>query len=42
MIETGLIKNDGWKNVAGFKDRFDIDKDDPRVMVLVFEAIEED
>ena len=42
MIETGLIRNDGWKNVTGFKDRFDIDKDDPKVMVLVFEAIEED
>ena len=42
MIEAGLIRNDGWRNVAGFKDRFDIDKDDPRVMVLVFEAIEED
>ena len=38
MIETGLIKNDGWKNVAGFKDRFDIDKDDPRVLVWVFES----
>nr|DAQ56854.1 MAG TPA: crossover junction endodeoxyribonuclease [Caudoviricetes sp.] len=42
MIEAGLIRNDGWKNVEGFKDRFDIDKDDPKVMVLVFEAIEED
>ena len=38
MIETGLIKNDGWKNVAGFKDRFYIDKDDPRVLVWVFES----
>ena len=42
MIETGLIKNDGWKNVEGFKDRFEIDKDKPRVEVLVFEYIEED
>lgn len=42
MLETGLIKNDGWKNVAGFKDRFDIDKDEPKVVVLVFEATEED
>ena len=42
MIETGLIKNDGWKNVEGFKDRFEIDKDKPRVEVLVFKYIEED
>ena len=41
MIETGLIKNDGWRNIEGFKDRFDIDKDDPRVMVLVFENPED-
>lgn len=38
MIEAGLIRNDGWKNVEGFKDRFDIDKDDPRVLVWVFES----
>ena len=38
MIETGLIRNDGWKNVEGFKDRFDIDKDNPRVLVWVFES----
>lgn len=38
MIEIGLIRNDGWKNVEGFKDRFDVDKDDPRVLVWVFES----
>ena len=41
MIEAGLIRNDGWKNVEGFKDRFDIDKDEPRVEVLVFEKLED-
>nr|DAY01766.1 MAG TPA: hypothetical protein [Caudoviricetes sp.] len=38
IYEAGLIRNDGWKNVEGFKDRFDIDKDDPRVLVWVFES----
>jgi len=33
MEEVGIIDNDGWKNVAGFIDEFEVDKDNPRVEI---------
>ena len=35
MQEVGIISNDGWKNVAGFVDSFEVDKDNPRVEIAV-------
>lgn len=32
---AGLIKNDGWKQIAGFTDSFDVDPKNPRVEVRV-------
>lgn len=32
---AGLISNDGWKNVLGFEDEFDVDNKDPRVEIII-------
>ena len=37
MEEVGIIDNDGWKNVAGFIDEFEVDKDNPRVEIELLE-----
>jgi Holliday junction resolvase RusA-like endonuclease len=31
----GKIENDGWKQIAGFTDTFEVDKQDPRVEVKI-------
>ena len=36
-----FLRNDGWKNIAGFEDRFYVDKDKPRVVVEILEVTEE-
>ena len=35
MQESGLIENDGFKQIWGFSDNFHIDKDRPRVEVRI-------
>ncbi len=35
MVEAGFIKNDGWQQVTGFEDCFEIDKSNPRVEIEV-------
>ena len=35
MVEAGVIKNDGWKEVLGFRDSFYVDKDNPRIEVFI-------
>ncbi len=37
MVAKGTIKNDGWKQVAGFNHTFHIDKDNPRIEVEINE-----
>ena len=32
-----ILKNDGWAEVAGFEDRFYVDKRNPRVEVEIYE-----
>ena len=36
MIKSGLINNDGWRNIAGFHDSWRIDANKPRVEVNIF------
>ena len=38
LVETGVIKSDGWKGVTGFTDSFYIDKSNPRIEVEIREA----
>lgn len=41
LVKARFLKNDGWKNIAGFEDRFYVDKDKPRVVVEILEVTEE-
>ena len=38
LIKMGVIKNDGWKNIYGFSDYFEIDKENPRIEITIFEV----
>jgi Holliday junction resolvase RusA-like endonuclease len=35
LVNSGVLKNDGWKNIDGFKDFFEVDKKNPRVEVEI-------
>ena len=35
MQAAGLIVNDGWKEIDGFEDTFEVDKDNPRVEISI-------
>lgn len=37
LVEAGIIKNDGWREVGTIKHNFQVDKDNPRVEVLIRE-----
>lgn len=38
LIEAGVIENDGWKQIAGFKHSFTIDRDNPRIEIIIKEV----
>ena len=38
LVDTGVIKNDGWKEIAGFSDEFYVDKKNPRIEVEIEEV----
>ena len=40
LVEAGVLKNDGWKQVAGFKDEFEVDRDNPRIEIIIEEVVE--
>lgn len=40
LVEAGVIENDGWKENAGWSNRFKVDKDNPRVEVRIKEVEE--
>lgn len=35
MVKAGFIENDGWQQVLGFEDYFQVDKSNPRVEIEV-------
>lgn len=37
LVQCGVLKDDGWKYVVGFSDRFEVDKENPRIEVLIKE-----
>ena len=37
LVNCGVLKNDGWANVGGFSDSFSVDKNNPRIEVLILE-----
>ena len=38
LVVAGVIKNDGWSNILGFTDQFYLDKDNPRIEVILEEV----
>lgn len=38
LVKAGILDNDGWKNIKGFTDDFDVDKKDPRIEVVIVEV----
>lgn len=38
LVKGGLLANDGWKNIVGFSDDFYVDKDNPRIEVIIREV----
>lgn len=40
LVKEGILENDGWKNIAGFDDRFFVDRNNPRIEVEI-EEVEE-
>lgn len=40
LVSCGYIKNDGWHDIVGFSDTFRVDKQEPRVEIVI-EEVEE-
>lgn len=36
-VRAGLIPNDGWNEISGYRDDFTVDKNHPRIEVTIFE-----
>ena len=41
LVQSGRLKNDGWRDVQGFVDEFFIDKENPRIEVEITEIEEQ-
>ena len=37
LVKSGTLQNDGWKNITGYQDKFYVDKQNPRIEVLLLE-----
>lgn len=35
LVETHVLKNDGWKAIIGFRDEFYVDRNNPRIEVEI-------
>ena len=40
LVKSGIIDNDGWKNITGFTDQFFVDKENPRIEVTLEEIMQ--
>ena len=38
LVDNKIIDNDGWKNVVGFSDTFYLDRENPRIEVIITEV----
>lgn len=38
LVRCDVLKDDGWRHVVGFSDRFEVDKKNPRIEVLIKEV----
>ena len=37
LVRLGILKDDGWKQITGFRDEFYVDKVEPRIEVIIEE-----
>lgn len=37
LVKSGVLQNDGWANIDGFSDRFEVDRKNPRVEIEIEE-----
>ena len=37
LVQCGILRNDGWKEITGFSDAFAVDKKHPRIEVTILE-----
>ena len=35
LVHTNVLKNDGWKEITGFRDEFHVDSNNPRIEVEI-------
>lgn len=35
LVKCGVLKDDGWKDIQGFTDTFAVDKENPRIVVML-------
>lgn len=40
LVNSGVLHGDGWKHIIGFSDKFEVDRENPRIEVLIKEAAE--
>lgn len=38
LKNTGVLKDDGWNEIVGFSDRFEVDKVNPRIEIIIKEV----
>lgn len=38
LKNAGVLKDDGWNEVVGFSDRFEVDKENPRIEIKIIEV----
>lgn len=41
LVDMRVLPNDGWNDISGFKDHFEIDKENPRIEVLISDYFNE-
>lgn len=39
LVNSHVLKNDGWKEIIGFSDSFDVDSGNPRIEVKIREVV---
>ena len=37
LVQSGCIENDGWKHIMGMSDRYAVDREKPRIEVIINE-----
>lgn len=38
LVKAGVLNGDGWNHIDGFSDRFEVDRDNPRIEIKIREV----